>query len=151
MRVNYVPDDTQLETAHVRRSCKKQNSTQIISTQGPLKKVLFTEDWSEIMPTDAEGPRSYKQVKAINYGPQAWRTRGRRVSRSKSWCCGRGAMGQEERGIFHHNVPVPGHVRSKKAKKKDQLPSSLLSPISALHWPEATKTSQPRESGQCTV
>lgn len=56
-------------------------------------------------------------------------------------------MGQEERGISHHNVPVPGHIRSKKAKKKDQLPSSLLSPISALHWPEATKTSQPRESG----
>ena len=34
---------------HQPRSCKKQNSTQIISTQGPLKKVLFTEDWAETL------------------------------------------------------------------------------------------------------
>lgn len=62
-------------------------------------------------------------------------------------------MGQEEGQISHRNVPEPGHIRSKKAKKEDQLPSFLLSPLSATRsiGQKQPETSQPRKSGQCGV
>lgn len=51
------------------------------STQGPLTKGLFTEDWAKLreQSMDTKAPRSQNSVKATNNGTEARRTTGRRM------------------------------------------------------------------------
>lgn len=136
------------------RSCEKQNSTQKVSTQGPLMmgsgKVKRTHN----------GCQSTQKLET-GESQEFW-YRGPKGERKESvarvqWELepGRTERGIEGEGrIYCYNVPEPGHLSREKAKKKDQPPPSpfLLSLVSALHWwPKATRNHPAKESEGCGV